>query len=88
MAGTDSLRSLPNYNIAIVDDSIAPVPAGFPGEICISSEFGISPGYNNNNPGETERKFSYPKLFRRSAVTCVPLYRTGDLGRVSPEDGT
>lgn len=82
---TDHMQILPNYNLCIVDEKLKPVPTGFPGEICISSRYSISPGYNQR-PQEDEHRFIDSKLFQEE-LTAMPAYRTGDLGRLS-EDGT
>lgn len=81
---TDYIRVLPNYNLTIVDEKLNPVPSGFPGEICISSRYSISPGYNNR-PQENARRFVDSGLIRGEPAG-TPVYRTGDLGRLS-EDG-
>ncbi|WYZ38312.1 hypothetical protein EsH8_III_000226 [Colletotrichum jinshuiense] len=91
MTDADGIRVLPNYNLTIVDEKLNPVPAGFPGEICISSRYSISPGYNNR-PKETQRQFVDSKLIRGGGAggavprDVIPVYRTGDLGRLSAGD--
>ncbi|RKK66596.1 Nonribosomal peptide synthetase 14 [Fusarium oxysporum] len=88
VADSDGIRVLPNYNLTIVDKDLNPVPSGFLGEICISSQYSISPGYNNR-PEETQHRFIDSSLMGRGAgPSGVPAYRTGDLGRLSPDDGT
>ncbi|KAL2756326.1 hypothetical protein ACRALDRAFT_1033186 [Sodiomyces alcalophilus JCM 7366] len=88
MADSDSIRILPNYSLTIVDGQLNPVPSGFPGEICISSRYSVSPGYVNR-PEETERQFIDSKVIRGGVEPPgIPVYRTGDLGRLSAEDGT
>ncbi|KAM0339122.1 hypothetical protein ACHAPU_011075 [Fusarium lateritium] len=88
VAESDGIRVLPNYNLTIVDEDLNPVPAGFPGEICITSQYSISPGYNNR-PEETHHRFIDSSLIGNNALPSgVPVYRTGDLGRLSREDGT
>lgn len=82
---TDHIRVLPNYEITIVDENLEPVPSGFPGEICISSRYSVSPGYNNR-PQENECWFIDSKLIR-GGTAGTPVYRTSDLGRLS-EDGS
>ncbi|KAK2029021.1 beta-ketoacyl synthase domain-containing protein [Colletotrichum zoysiae] len=82
--GKDTLRVLPNYSVIIVDENRRPVPAMFPGEICISSPYCISPGYVKSQLNKD--------LFTNSELIHAPgprwpVYRTGDLGRLA-EDGT
>ncbi|KAK2038771.1 beta-ketoacyl synthase domain-containing protein [Colletotrichum somersetense] len=82
--GKDTLRVLPNYSVIIVDENRHPVPAMFPGEICISSPYCISPGYVRSQLNKD--------LFTNSELIHAPgpkwpVYRTGDLGRLM-EDGT
>ncbi|KAI6764126.1 hypothetical protein HG530_007915 [Fusarium avenaceum] len=87
MSDSDGIRILPNYNLIIVDDNLNPVPSGFPGEICITSQYSISPGYNSR-PDETQHQFIDMNLKRDDkASQCISAYRTGDLGRLSLEDG-
>ncbi|KAI1392616.1 hybrid PKS-NRPS PsoA [Hypoxylon trugodes] len=83
----DSLWTLPNYSILIVDAQMNPLPVGFPGEICVSGA-GIGLGYLNRVE-ETERKFIEMSQVSQSsdAKSGTRLYRTGDLGRIL-EDGS
>ncbi|KAF5671222.1 beta-ketoacyl synthase domain-containing protein [Fusarium heterosporum] len=88
VAESDGIRVLPNYSLTIVDENLSPVPSGFPGEICISSQYSISPGYIDR-PEETQHRFIDSSLMRSSGLPSgVPVYRTGDVGRLSPDDGT
>ncbi|ROT36433.1 beta-ketoacyl synthase domain-containing protein [Sodiomyces alkalinus F11] len=91
MTDSDGIRILPNYGLTIVDEQLNPAPSGFPGEICISSPYSISPGYVNR-PEETESRFIDSSKLNRGGVALLPsglpVYRTGDLGRLSAEDGT
>lgn len=73
-------KPIANTSIYILDESLALVPPGVTGEICISGA-GLARGYLNR-PGLTAEKFvSHP--FSEGSL----LYRSGDLGRWLP-DGT
>ncbi|CAH0050588.1 unnamed protein product [Clonostachys solani] len=88
MAEADDLKVLPNYDITILDENLDPLPPGFPGEICISSPYSVSPGYNCR-PEETKRQFiDLNVILGGSGAPGISTYRTGDLGRLSSKDGT
>lgn len=67
-------KPLPNVDVYVLDRNLELVPAGVPGEICVSGA-GIAAGYIGK-PAETAEIFiTHP--FAGSGL----LYRTGDLGR-------
>lgn len=63
--------------IYVLDDKLAPVPAGVVGEIYLSGQ-GLAHGYLND-PDKTARSF-IANPFERDASTAR-MYRTGDRGR-------
>ncbi len=69
-------KPVPNTRIYILDQGLQLLPAGVPGEICISGE-GISAGYLNRAEQNLQRFI--PDRF--SEDTEAKMYRTGDLGR-------
>nr|WP_277605819.1 non-ribosomal peptide synthetase [Glycomyces sp. L485] len=72
-------RPLRGQSFLVLDEALAPVPAGVDGELFIGGD-GVAQGYIGD-PGITAERFiEHPALGRR-------LYRTGDLGRWRP-DGT
>ncbi|TDD01518.1 amino acid adenylation domain-containing protein [Nonomuraea deserti] len=71
-----------NATLVVVDDDLAPVPLGAPGELCVGGE-GLAYGYWNR-PGLTAANF-VPDAFGGRAG--ARLYRTGDRVRFRP-DGT
>ncbi|KAF2098822.1 polyketide synthase [Rhizodiscina lignyota] len=75
-------RVMPNYSVVIVDENMNPMPAGFPGEICIGGA-GNAVGYVNR-PEETARKFVPNRISpsQDSLEGWDKLYRTGDKGRM------
>jgi amino acid adenylation domain-containing protein len=75
---------LPNYSVNILDAVLKPVPAGYPGEICIGGK-GVSLGYANR-PDETKRRF-IPDQLAPAGRGWTTLYRSGDKGRIL-EDGS
>lgn len=75
-------RPIFNTQIYLLDESLAPVPPGASGEICIAGD-GVGKGYINA-PALTAEKFVRDPFSRDPDAR---LYRTGDLGRLSP-DGT
>ncbi|MGK4579226.1 amino acid adenylation domain-containing protein [Kitasatospora sp. HPMI-4] len=70
---------LPGEGCLLLDDSLAPVPAGTAGELCITGT-GLARGYWDD-PRQTEAAFV------RHSELGVRMYRTGDRARVRP-DGT
>ena len=80
-------KPLPNYSVLIVDQSLKPLPVGFPGEICIGGA-GVALGYLNL-PEETRKKFvkhPHASAFEvRNGWT--KMYRTGDKGLLRPDGG-
>ncbi|MEE1927331.1 amino acid adenylation domain-containing protein [Streptomyces sp. TRM 70351] len=70
-----------NTEIRLLDDRLREVPDGETGEICISGR-SVSAGYLNGSP-EDARRFTETETGtdgRRERI-----YRTGDLGRITPE---
>ncbi len=73
-------KPLANLNVFVVDDQLRLVPAGIPGEICISG-VGVGEGYWQN-PEKTEEAFVVnPFEGAHDEVVGSTMYRTGDLGR-------
>jgi amino acid adenylation domain-containing protein len=72
-------RPIPNARIYLLDERLAPVPVGVPGEIVVGGP-GVTSGYLNL-PEETAARFV------ASPFGEGRLYRTGDLGRFR-RDGT
>jgi amino acid adenylation domain-containing protein len=69
-------RPIPGVEVLLLDDDLAPVPAGAAGELCIGGA-GLARGYHGR-PGPTAERFvPHPA----SAVPGARLYRTGDLAR-------
>jgi amino acid adenylation domain-containing protein len=73
-------RPIWNTEIHILDESLAPVPAGTPGEICIGGA-GVAKGYRNRRE-LTELKFIPNPL---SQFREARLYRTGDRAVLRPD---
>ncbi|MGX2041491.1 amino acid adenylation domain-containing protein [Methylocaldum sp. MU1018] len=69
-------RPLPNLRLHIVDRWLRPVPAGVPGELCVSG-VGVGRGYLNR-PDLTAERF-VPNPF--AVEPGERLYRTGDQAR-------
>ncbi|PLB46693.1 polyketide synthase [Aspergillus steynii IBT 23096] len=65
-------RPLPCYNLIILDERLRPVPAGWPGEICVGGS-ALAKGYLNREH-ETNKRFI--------DLDGLRLYRTGDYGRI------
>lgn len=76
---------MPNYSAYIVDETLRPVPAGWPGEIVIGG-LGIGQGYLNQ-PKLTAESF-IPDTFasaEQKARGFTTLFRSGDRGRLRPD---
>lgn len=73
-------KPLPTYTTYILDDELHPMPTGEAGEICIGG-LGVTCGYVNL-PELTDAKF-VPDPFEQDRYGAR-LYRSGDLGRVTP----
>ncbi|WP_420714048.1 Pls/PosA family non-ribosomal peptide synthetase [Streptomyces sp. NRRL WC-3742] len=74
-------RPLPSYRVYILDEQLRPVPEGESGEICIGGP-GVAIGYLNR-PDLTAEKFVVNPV-ARDREECPRIYRTGDLGRLTP----
>lgn len=74
-------RPLPGCEVRLLDEELRPVPAGAPGEICISGP-GVARGYVGR-PAETRARF----VSDPSAPPDAPrrFYRSGDHGRLTPD---
>ena len=73
-------QPLPNYNLAVVDEHLNPLPVGERGELVISGP-GLSNGYINR-PDLTRQKFvSKPESL--SGMPGDRIYRTGDAAIVN-----
>jgi non-ribosomal peptide synthetase-like protein len=73
---------LPNYNMAVVDEKLAPLPLGERGELVITGP-GVGIGYVNS-PELTRDKF-VPKPAALSALPGDIVYRTGDAAIINPD---
>ena len=73
-------KPIHNTQIYILDETLAPVPFGEVGEICIAGD-GVGKGYIND-AALTARKFVRDPF---SSDPGARLYRTGDLGRLLPD---
>src|SRR5579884_444650 len=73
-------RAIDNTEIHLLDERALPVPAGFPGEICIGGP-GLARGYRNR-PELTKQKF-IPNPFHSEPGSR--LFKTGDLARLLPD---
>ncbi|MBT2454427.1 amino acid adenylation domain-containing protein [Streptomyces sp. ISL-86] len=71
-------RSLPNVNTYVLDENLALVPLGSPGEIAFS---GVCVGRGYLNDEERTQQAFVPDPFRAGAR----MYRTGDFGRWLPD---
>jgi aspyridone synthetase, hybrid polyketide synthase / nonribosomal peptide synthetase len=80
-------KAIPNSSIYIVDGKCNPVPAGFPGEICIGG-VGIALGYLDlpelNNTKFVSNPFATPEDL---ANGWTRMYKTGDQGLLA-QDGS
>ena len=72
---------LPTYQIYILDSQLRLVEDGQSGEICIGGP-GVAIGYLNR-PDLTQERF-VPNPILRDREMVPLLYRTGDLGRITP----
>ncbi|MFE9007773.1 amino acid adenylation domain-containing protein [Streptomyces sp. NPDC007875] len=72
-------RALRNVNTYVLDENLALVPLGTPGEIAFS---GVCVGRGYVNDEERTREAFVPDPFRPGSR----MYRTGDFGRWLPED--
>ena len=75
-------RPLPTYKVYILDANLEPVPQGEIGEICIGG-IGVARGYLKRDD-LTSKKF-VPDPFNNPNNPSGRIYRTGDLGRQTPE---
>ncbi|MFF5535965.1 amino acid adenylation domain-containing protein [Streptomyces cinerochromogenes] len=73
-------RPVPGVNVHVLDESLAPVPPGEPGELYVSGA-GLSLGYLNQ-PATNEEKFLPNPL---PDDPHPVLYRTGDVARRWPD---
>ena len=71
-------RPVPNYHVCLLDESLRPVPAGQPGELCIGG-IGLARGYVGREDLTRERFILHPGA--RADPEPPRLYRTGDLAR-------
>ncbi|MCX4791424.1 amino acid adenylation domain-containing protein [Streptomyces sp. NBC_01221] len=72
-AGVPIGQPIDRTQVYVLDEDLAPVPLGFPGELCIGGA-GVARGYRGD-PGQTRLRFP-DNPFHPDA-----LYRTGDLAR-------
>ncbi len=72
----------PTYEFYVFDDQLRPVAPGETGEICIGGP-GVAVGYLNRPELTAERFVPNPVAADRARVPRI--YRTGDLGRRTPE---
>lgn len=79
-------RAMPNNHVFVLSDALAPVPAGFCGEICIGGP-GLTEGYLNR-PEQTRAKFVTLAAGDLGVAGGgdLRLYRTGDRGRWNGAD--
>ncbi len=66
---------LPNYNLAVVDEALSPVPTGTRGELVISGP-GLSPGYLNRPQLSAEKFVAKPQALHE--LPGDRIYRSGD----------
>lgn len=67
-------KPISNYDVVIMDKYGIPLPAGIPGEICISGA-GVARGYLNRDE-LNKSKFIYSSFLNNSKI-----YKTGDIGK-------
>lgn len=99
--GGDYLFPMPGYEILVLDEeTMQPVPVGFPGEVCIAGD-GVALR-NLNRESETRLRFVEVEDPREARALSSPLkpasaatsttrrtlrlYRSGDHGRLLPDD--
>ncbi|MDF3299498.1 amino acid adenylation domain-containing protein [Streptomyces tropicalis] len=70
-------RPLRNNRLYVLDQALAPVPPGTPGELFIAGT-GVGPGYLNDPRRSSERYVPDPY----ATVPGARMYRTGDLARL------
>jgi non-ribosomal peptide synthetase component F len=73
-------KPIHNTQIYILDETLAPVPFGEIGEICIAGD-GVGKGYINDAALTAQKFVRHPF----SSDPRARLYRTGDLGRLLPD---
>ncbi|OUM56129.1 hypothetical protein PIROE2DRAFT_19411, partial [Piromyces sp. E2] len=71
-----------NYKIYILDEDMKPVPIGVEGEIYIGG-YGVTKGYLNREELTKEKFVECPFNYANDKY-CKMMYRTGDLGRWTP----
>lgn len=76
-------RAIANIRIHILDDNLKPCPQGGTGEICISGDC-LAKGYVGK-PALTRERFKELPA-KTGEEGCTRIYRTGDLGRVLPDE--
>ncbi|MFD7620401.1 Pls/PosA family non-ribosomal peptide synthetase [Streptomyces sp. NPDC059802] len=72
-------RPLPTYTVVLLDERRRPVPQGAVGEICLGGP-GLARGYVGRPDLTADRFVEHPL-----APGNGPLYRTGDLGRMTAD---
>ncbi|KAK7984741.1 hypothetical protein PG988_002363 [Apiospora saccharicola] len=86
-SGSDGFRIWPNCSVYILDAHQRPVPVGVSGEIAIGGS-GVVAGYLHNEldaRGFRRDSWASAEFLKRG---WAGLHRTGDTGRLSPDDGS